>query len=195
MGASYQRIWPICVAQLGLSFCPAPTLMEGLLSITLVSLVSRTPSWYTALVCLWRAKEAYTEPGARSRRCPEGEPCRWSSFSHYPGEGPLQSPRAIWGWSSQGWARFVLPKLQDSLAAAAEGTRWRSSTHSYLNLNTLERSPPSPRAALLLSDRHLLATWNSNRATHLRVQERITFRAGIKVGLLFKQILKRTTIC
>lgn len=127
------------MAQLGLSFCPAPTLMEGLLSITLVSLVSRTPSWYTALVCLWRAKEAYTEPGARSRRCPEGEPCRWSSFSHYPGEGPLQSPRAIWGWSSQGWARFVLPKLQDSLAAGAEGTRWRSSTHSYLNLNTLER--------------------------------------------------------
>lgn len=91
---------------------------------------------HSTQVCLWRAKEAHIEPGARSRRCLEGEPCRWSSFSHYPGEGPLQSPRAIWGWSSQGWARFVLPKLQDSLAAGGEGTRWRISTYSYLNLNT-----------------------------------------------------------
>lgn len=163
------------MAQLGLSFCPAPTLMEGLLSIT------------------QRAKEAHAEPGARSRRCPAGQPCRRSSLSHYTGEGPLQSPRAIWGSSSQDWARFVLPKLQDSFAAGGEGTRWRSSTHSHLNLNMLEQSPLSPRAALLLSNGYLQATWNSSRATYL--SQRIIFRAGIEVGLLFKQILKITTIC
>lgn len=80
----------------GLAFCPGPTVMEGLLSHTPTEpSIQDSRLVHSTQASLWRAKEANTEPLARSGRCPAGEPSGRSSSLHR-GGGPQEPKGHPW---------------------------------------------------------------------------------------------------
>lgn len=67
--------------------------------------------------------------------------------------------------------------------------------HTPTSTSTRESSSPSPRAALLLSNRYLLWLLGTPIGQHTSESKKESFWSWNKVGLLVKQILKITTIC
>lgn len=110
MDASCWRGGPIWVARPSLTFCPGPSITEGLLPLPALSLVSRTPGWYTALKPLWGEPKRPAESHVPGLEVPCGR-TPWLVLMSLPGRWPWER-KAIWGisggtkaggWDSRGW--------------------------------------------------------------------------------------------